>query len=197
MAITTLPPSPAGELSHNNVREKLNETIDGHNNTTQGVIDNYVLASYGSIGIDAVQPMSTINATPQIITGFDTELATPKNITYDLVGDGISLTYPGVYNLVVKMALEFDESNQGRRLSLLTYNATKDEFSANEFRYYAGRNSGGKDIVLPAIFEISDLEAGDKFQLAVKSDNDTFTGVSNQGTTWGISGVSEALFPLG
>ena len=196
MAISTLPPSPNGEISHNQVREKLNETITGHNNTTQGVVDNYVLASYGSIGVDATEPMTTINSTPQIITGFDTELATPKNIVYDLVGNGIKFDYPGAYVIMVKMALEFDEVNSGRRLSLTTYNATKATYSNNEFKYYVGRNSGGKDIVLPAVFQLGDIDVGDKFQLAILSENDTFTNVSNQGTVWGVASVSQALFPL-
>ena len=55
MAITTLPPSPAGEIDHNTVREKVNEVISEVN----GGVERIVTTEY-------------VNASPTIDVEYDT-----------------------------------------------------------------------------------------------------------------------------
>ena len=156
------------------------------------MIDEGVEAGRGGIGVNAAAGLSDIDATPQVLTGFDTEVITDtRGVTQVLANNGLILDLNGVWQVSAKVTLSFAEANQGREIRLQLYNAT-DDVAGDDFVYFVGRNQGGVNLAFTIPFEVPIATVGDLIQLRVFSPADTFTTVQNIGTFFTMVHVSES-----
>lgn len=160
------------------------------------LLASFVVAGRGGIGVDAVVPIGSVNTTPQIVDGFDTEIIeNTRGITQlPLTNNGLIFDVEGVWNISVKVTLTFDEVNAGRTMNLRFYNATTMTPGAVDFVYFIGRNTGGVNLTVTLPVEISVAESGDLQQLQIFTDGDLFTNVTNIGSTFTAIHSSEAQF---
>jgi hypothetical protein len=159
----------------------------------QAIADNYVIAGRGGIGVDTPAAMGTINTTPKLVDGFDTELITDtRGITQTpLSNNGIIFDVQGVWLWNIKVALTFDELNAGRQINLQIYNATLAAPSTTDFVFFVGRNVGGVNLAINIPVEVGVGFVGDLYQLRILSDADTFTNTTDIGSTFSVTHVSE------
>jgi hypothetical protein len=151
----------------------------------------YVVAGYGSIGLDAITGLPNITATWQTLP-FDVLLIDPpRGANYDLPNDGMGFDLEGVWRVNAKISLEFAEVNAGRRLQLRIWNLTQGITGGIVFQYTVGRNTDGVNLNLSVMTTIEEANVGDVLQLQVASSSDTFTAVQAIGSTWDINHVSE------
>ncbi|AUR99457.1 hypothetical protein NVP1266O_08 [Vibrio phage 1.266.O._10N.286.52.F9] len=165
------------------IRNELLEQIAG---ATFDIRNNASIAGYGSIGIDNDVAVGTINSTPKLIAGFDTELLTPKGVDHVLADDAMRFNYGGVWSFSIKVVMMFDELNAGRRIYFQIYNPDKSVFG-DKFYYFVGRNTDGVNMNVTVPVDISDNNVGDRGQLYIGSDSDTFTNAVNIGTTYSVT----------
>jgi hypothetical protein len=160
--------------------------------------NSFVAAGYGGIGVDATDTIGTVDATFKTIEGFDVDLiTTPKDVTYDKVNHGLKLDRQGVWEFAIKITLEFDEVNNGRKIQFRSYNATTATPGTNTFNYFVGRNQGGVNISAVIAVELPQGSEGDLIQLQVGSSTDTFTNTDNTGTIYQVKHISELKEELG
>lgn len=165
--------------------------IDG---VTQADIAPLVVAGRGGIGVDTPVSIGVVNATPVVLTGFDTEvLSTPVGITQNLVNDGLIFNEVGVWVVYIKISLTMDEINAGTTIAFRFFNKTKGTYGTATYRFPLGRNTGGATIPLTLPFDITSSIVGDVIQLAVLSESDTFTSVVNAGTVFSATRASEFI----
>lgn len=153
----------------------------------------YQVAGYGQIGLDAVTPLANIDANYQQLP-FDVELiADPRFVLYNLAGDGMLPTEPGVWYFFAKVSLEFVELNAGRRLELSLWNTTDNVAIGPTFNFSIGRNTDGANLNFSIMFELTeaDLAAAYPIGLAVRSATDTFTGVQAIGSIFGVANQAQ------
>ena len=169
--------------------EALEELLD---ETRTAVAENFVQAGYGGIGVNTPEPIGTVNTIFQTLEGFDTLLvASPKNVSYDLATNSIALLIDNEWELKAKVSLTFDELNAGRKIQLRAYNLTQADPGDTVFNYFVGRNQGGVNLDVTVIFDLG-ANAGDKIQLQVGTDGDTFNNVTNIGSTFYAIHIAEA-----
>lgn len=174
--------------------EKTNAAITDYDTYKTASFENFVIAGRGAIGINATTPVSDIDATPQVLTGFDTDIINDtRGVTQILANDGLILEVEGVWEMSIKVTLSFAEENAGREIKLQLYNDT-DDVAGTEFVYFVGRNQGGVNMSLTMPFEVPASVVGDLLQIRVLSDADTFTSVENIGTIFSFIHSSEAQF---
>lgn len=154
------------------------------------VTDLYQIAGYGQIGLDAVTPLANIGAAWQQLP-FDVELITnPRAVVYNLAGDGMELGEPGVWSFFAKVALEFTETQAGRRIQLSLWRTDTNEPIGPIFNFSIGRNTDGVNLSFQIMFDVS-LTEGVPLGLAVSSSTDTYTGVTAIGSIFGVNYQSE------
>lgn len=163
---------------------------------TQAIADNYVVAGRGGIGVDTPILIGAVNTTPQLVDGFDTELITDtRGITQTpLSNNGLIFDVEGVWLWSVKVSLTFDELNAGREIRMQIYNSTLATPLASDFVFFVGRNVGGANLSINIPVEVPVGVVGDLFQLRILSDADTFTTVTNIGSTFSAIHASEGQF---
>ena len=163
----------------------------------QFLLDNYVIAGYGSIGQDVVQPYA-IGATWQDFNLWDVELLSiTRGVTPNLP-NGFIVQTTGLWQLNIKISLSFNDLNAGRSLQLRFFNATDGLPGGSTFNYWIGRNTDGVNIQLSAIFEIDtaaatgpvQIQADKDIRIQIRSD-DTFTNVQAEGSIWDWHHISE------
>ena len=154
------------------------------------VIELYQPAGYGQIGLDAVTPLANIGTAYQQLP-FDVELITdPRAVVYNLAGDGMLLTEPGVWSFFAKVSIEFLEAQAGRRLQLSLWNTTTNTPVGDEFNFSVGRNTDGANLNFQIMYDVEEAFAA-PLGLAVRSTTDTFTGVNAIGSIFGVNYQSE------
>jgi len=154
------------------------------------LLDNFAVAGYGQIGLDAVTPLANINATWQQLP-FDVELiAQPRGVTYNIAGDGMALDVAGVWEFFAKVSLEFTDTNDGRRMELTLWDTVNNVPIGPLFNFSIGRNTDGANLNFQIMFDVADGFV-EPLGLAVRSQSDTFTGVSAIGSIYGVSYQSE------
>lgn len=162
--------------------------------TRDDVTDNFVLAGYGQIGLDAITSISDISAGVWQTLPMDIELLTdPRYVTYNLINNSLAYTIEGIWSLNIKISLDFDEVNAGRELNLRFYNLTTATAGAVVFREGVGRNTSVGGFSFQVIISTDEFTINDEFVLQVSGDS-SFTTVSDIGNVWGASHISEAKF---
>lgn len=168
-----------------------NQLLEEISNATFDIRNNATIAGYGSIGVNTPVAIGAINATPQVLTGFDTILiTTPRGVTQDLATGSLSLGVKGVWTLFIKASLTFDELNSGRQISLQLYNLDTATPAGTIFNYFVGRNTAGVNLNVSLPFEVDPSIVGDKYQLRIFSQADVFANSSNIGTTYSFTNNS-------
>jgi hypothetical protein len=153
--------------------------------------EQFVIAGYGSVGLDAVTPFGDIGATWQTLPFDITLVDPPKGVVYTLGDQGIVWLSSGVWRINAKISVEFVEAQNGRRIQLRLFNATGGGGQGLVFTYSVGRNTDGVNLNLSLSVQLSSGAVGDIFVLQVSSDADTFTGVQLIGSTWDTNYISE------
>jgi len=156
--------------------------------------ETFVAAGYGGIGVNAVKAIGTINSTFQTVEGFDIDLiATANGVTYDKANHGLKLNSKGVWEFNIKITLEFDEENFGRKISVKSWNDTTSTGGTYSFDYFVGRNQAGVNIFVTIAVEVdgSIVSEGDLIQLQIGTDGDTFANANNIGTIYQVKHISE------
>lgn len=155
----------------------------------------FVYAGYGGVGVDSPAAVSDIDATWQTLIGFDTDLfQTPRNITQDAANNGFRVQAIGSWQANVKITLSFTGENFGRRIQIRGYNATSGLSLGSEYTFFCGRNQDGINISVSLPFDVEAGDLGDLIQLQIASSTDTFAGVTNEGTVFQATHISEAIF---
>lgn len=167
MAITTLPPSPSGEISHLEVREKINEVITVQNNNV----------GYGTIANSPITAISDITSTPQILPASSGVLSSPKKVTQDFANNALVLNQQGVWQLSAAFELSFTGSTSARAFEADVYNNT-DAISLGGLNVAVGRNQEGAGGNRTFLLELPASFVGDQLVLRIFSTTDTFTGVN-------------------
>ena len=157
----------------------------------QFLFDTVTIAGYGEIGLNAVTPLNTINATPQVLPWDTALLADPRGVEYDLPGNGLVFRENGVWSITASITLQFAEAQAGRQLRLQLYNVTKAQDLGPVLAYFVNRNTEGDNLSFSVITDIPDNIVGDTLVIRVSSASDTFTGVSAIGGVWYANSVSE------
>tara|TARA_R110002020_G_scaffold467655_1_gene691387 strand:+ start:21064 stop:21990 length:927 start_codon:yes stop_codon:yes gene_type:complete len=162
--------------------------------TRQEVTDNFVLASYGDLRLDANTPISDIAiGVYQTVQFANSEISTPKGVTYNLTNESLAFSFEGIWSSNIIIDLTFDDINVGRALFLRYYNITTATAGTTIYRAGVGRNVdvGGFSITTPLV--ITDSEVGDEFRLEISGDA-IFTTVDFEFNSWFVSHSSEAKF---
>ena len=171
--------------------EAIRSSTDDIYSLARFVVESYTIAGYGGIGLDAQTPLSDIGAAWQVVPFDSLQVDEPRGITYDLASDAMVLNTAGVWRINAQVLLNFAELNQGRRLRLSMYNINEGNLTGPVFSYSVGRNTDGVNAVFSALFEITEITAGDALQLLVSSADDSFTGASVAGATFDANNVAE------
>ena len=159
--------------------------------TEVAALNTFALAGYGGISIAAPVAMADIGATWTTITGFDTEILTPRYVVHDLANNALRVQKEGVWQVSVKVTLTFAEGQGGRTISLRLYNATTAAPTAVPFQFFVGRNSAGANLSFVINGEFPQETENDIIVLQVSSV-DSYTLVENIGTIFQMHHVSEA-----
>lgn len=154
------------------------------------VLETFVTAGYGGIGLDAVTPVADISPTWQQLP-FDVVLILqPKIVAYDLIGNGMSLEAPGVWRFNGKVSLTFAEAQAGREIQLSLWDIDAASAVGPAFNFFVGRNTAGVNLNFNVLFDITDF-VNKPLGLAVRSEADTYTLVNAIGSIFDINYVSE------
>lgn len=181
-------PEPAGPFDSSKWGEVSLKTI------RQTIVDELVYAAYGSIGLNAPVTIGTITAGTWVDLPMDfVVLGDPKDVSYDLSSNGMTMDVIGVWSSSIKAAFTFDDVNAGRQLRLRFFDITDSLGGTIEFVEGIGRNTdaGGFSFVVP--FEVSELTVGHKYKLQI-TGNANFTNVESIGSIWYLKHDSEAKF---
>lgn len=172
--------------------EQIRSSTDDIYRLTEFVLDNYVAAGYGGIGQnDPTNLLPDIPAGGWIdFTGFDIPLVTPKAVGYHFAEDGVSFDETGIWYVSVKLALEHNELNAGRTISLRTDNRTTGVPSTISFNYGVGRNVGVSNLSLGVFFEVAEDTIGQIIGLEV-GGGDAFSLVDCIGAIYEVHHISE------
>lgn len=148
MAITTLPPSPAGEIDHNTVREKVNEVVAVVNMPFDPTTDISMERLIDGISVAAVQSPSGTGITNSVQVEFGPAVGTSSDPVNLLASGELQVNDPGTYR--IKVSLQFgrtgsvgssvllfrvtdDSGNQlGRSISALIDDADTDRYLEND-----------------------------------------------------------------
>lgn len=161
-------------------------------------LQSFVAAGYGSIGQDVIGPFA-IGPTWNTFNLWDIELiSAPSGIQHNLP-NGFIVTAEGIWQINIKISLEFAELNAGRRIQMRFWNETQ-QTGGVVFNYAIGRNTDGANLNLSFLAEIDEVPAAsdgihamainDDVRIQIRSD-DTFTGVQAIGSIWDMHHVSE------
>lgn len=174
-----------------NIQAQLNNRIDGNT-----VANNFVLAGYAGIGLDAVTPLNNINSTWQDCD-FDIELiTTPFRATQSLANGTITILDQGIWQITCKVTLTFNESNGGRQIQLRFVNKDTGVGSPTVFNFFVGRNQSGVNLNFTVNAEVPTMFTNDPYGIQVRSENDTFSSVSQIGSIYQINNISNVqTFP--
>ena len=157
------------------------------------VLDNFVLAGYGGIGLDVPVAVANIGAVWQDLTWDVALLSEPIYVTQDFANNGMNILREGVWQINVKISLTFAESNGGRQLSLRIFNSTEGAAAAVSFNFFVGRNQSGANLNFQINARVKPESVGDLFRIQVSSASDSFTLVNNIGSIYELTHVSKAL----
>ena len=188
-------PTPTGDLEQ--TQRWLRDETEQIRSSTDDIYDLgtivgqlYQIAGYGQIGLDAVTPLADIGVAWQQLP-FDVELITnPRAVIYNLAGDGMLLTEEGVWSFFAKVALEFTESQAGRRIQLTLWDTNTNTPVGPIFNFSIGRNTDGVNLSFQIMFDVTAV-SGTPLGLAVASSTDTYTGVTAIGSIFGVNYQSE------
>jgi hypothetical protein len=169
------------------IRNELLEQISGN---MFDIKNNATIAGYGSIGVDGATALaSPINSTPQTLTGFDVELITsPRGVTQDLGTNSLALLVKGVWTLMVKVSLTFDEDiAKERSISFQLQNIDAPIPSPTIFRHSVPKSAASKTMTIALPFDVGSASVGDKFVIQVLSETDTFLNCTDIGSTFSFT----------
>lgn len=157
------------------------------------VLDNFVAAGYGGIGLDGPTAVPSITGSFQTLTGWDQALiSAPFEVVQDYPNNGLVLGKVGVWSINVKVSLTFAEENAGRTLRLRIFNTVTQAVPSTEFVFFVGRNQAGINMNFNVPAEVSAPDVGDLFVIQIASV-DSFTNVSNIGSIFDVNHISIAL----
>lgn len=197
----TVPTSPQLDQTQRWLREEF-EGVRGSTDDTYSladfIADNYVIAGYGSVSRGAPIALANIGSSWQDLTWDGTAIPDPKGVAYNLP-EGYTLEQPGVWNQNIMITLAFNDANAGRKLQLRIRNTT-DGDNSDLLDFFVGRNQDGMTLTVGVLVQVTDEPGEFTFQqmqiskdvkLQIRSEEDTFTGVSFDHGAWGISHASE------
>lgn len=102
-------------------------------------------------------------------------LANSLAVTQDFAASGLRIERPGLFSASIEAVATFDEAQQGRTLLARIRDVTLD-LPGLEIPVFVGRNTQGANISQSAyLFEISELQVGNLYQLEVAGQGASFT----------------------
>lgn len=158
------------------------------------VIKYFKPAGYGEIGLNAPASISDFTSASWVEIPMDSALILdPRGVTYDLPSNSVSAEYPGIWLLLAKVSLTFDEVNSGRELRLRLYNKTQGAPGDRVFVDGVGRNVGTGTVRINSLISEFQANINDEYVLQVSGDS-SFTNVNCIGATFGVTYQSESRF---
>lgn len=171
------------------------DTPEAHDQyaTEAAALATFTLAGYGGIIADAATAIPNLTSGWTTLTIWDEgALPVPRYIVQDFPNNGIRLSREGIFAISVKIALAHNEQNAGRIIKLRFWNATTAEPGTTEFVYGVGRNTAATNLIIPgALFPLPSEVIGDLMQIQIGGGDD-FSSVTNLGSSFEASSVSEA-----
>ncbi len=167
---------------------------DSIESTQETVLENFVLAGYGGLGLSASRLGSDIGLTWQTITGYDQVVTnTPRYVVQDLTNSGLVLDIDGMWLISVYFAISHNEVNAGREMLFRFYNADL-AVGSRELVVGTGRNVGVTNFSASFLSEVDQVAINDLWQIQVRSD-DTYTSVTWEDQEFSVTHVGEYSIP--
>lgn len=158
------------------------------------VLKYFKPAAYGEIGLNSDAAISDLADGVWIDVPMDSELLVgPRGVTYNITNNSLAASYQGVWLLLAKVSLNFDEVNNGRELRLRVFNKTDNTPGDRVFVEGVGRNVSTGTVRIHSLISEFQTNVDDEYVLQVSGDS-AFTNVSCIGATFGVTYQSEARF---
>jgi hypothetical protein len=109
-------------------------------------------SAYGQLTIN-VTHAQTLNAAWTPVLNYDVSLATPQDVTQNLVAGTLTLAAVGTYLLTIAGAIGFTSNNAGRAFFARLFNTTDSVVAAGPIHIFVGRDIEGVNLGISMLFQ--------------------------------------------
>jgi hypothetical protein len=149
----------------------------------------FIARGYGGIRQSVPIASPDLDATFQVIPADAAVVTIPANVIQDTANNGLNLLLEGVWQVNILISFAHVESQQGRAIQFQIYNATTGA-PGGKTTVPIARNQPGTFLSAGVLMEVSDIAAGDLFQIRV-GGGDAVTGITMNSYQFSVSHVSE------